>query len=80
MARINLSLDNNLFKLLEKDSSSKNITVNVMIVSYLEELYKQNPFDYAEALGMLKKDIENLKDLNISIKDGSSKIEIKTNK
>ena len=26
------------------------------------------------------KDIENLKDLNISIKDGSSKIEIKTNK
>lgn len=54
MARINLSLDDELFALLENDANSNACTVNVFLVTLLEKLYKQSPFDYATALTTLE--------------------------
>jgi hypothetical protein len=53
MARINLSIDDDLFALIEKDANSHNCTVNVFLITLLEKLYKQNPFDYENALNTL---------------------------
>lgn len=53
MPRVNLSIDEDLFKCLEKDATAHNSTVNVHIISILEGLYKQNPFDYQAALNKL---------------------------
>lgn len=53
MARINLSIENELFELLCNDAEEHNCTVNVYLISLLEGLYKQNPFDYEKALTVL---------------------------
>ena len=50
MARINLSIDDNLFELLQEDADKHNCTVNVYLITILEKLYKQSPFDYQQAL------------------------------
>lgn len=50
MARINLSIDDDLFELLQKDADKHSCTVNVYLITILEKLYKQSPFDYQEAL------------------------------
>lgn len=50
MARINLSIDDELFGLLQEDADKNNCTVNVYLITILEKLYKQSPFDYQEAL------------------------------
>lgn len=53
MPRINLSVDQELFDLLQEAADEQNCTVNVHIISILEGLYKQNPFDYQAALNKL---------------------------
>lgn len=53
MPRINLSIDQELFDLLQEAADEQNCTVNVHIISVLEGLYKQNPFDYQAALNKL---------------------------
>ena len=50
MARINLSIDDDLFELLQEDADKHNCTVNVYLITILEKLYKQSPFDYQQAL------------------------------
>lgn len=54
MARINLSIDDGLFAELESDANSHNCTVNVYLITLLEKLYKQSPFDYESALTTLE--------------------------
>ncbi|NIK80479.1 hypothetical protein FHS15_005669 [Paenibacillus castaneae] len=53
MARINLSISDDLFELLSNDAEQHNCTVNVYLISLLEGLYLQNPFDYEAALSKL---------------------------
>lgn len=62
MPRINLSIDDDLFNLLQEVADKRNCTVNVHIISILEGLYKQNPFDYQAALNKL---IEETKEIPI---------------
>lgn len=54
MARINLSIDDDLFELLQDDADKHNCTVNVFLITILEKLYKQSPFDYQAALETLE--------------------------
>lgn len=54
--RINLSLDEALYKLLEEDANQHNCTVNGYLNTMLEQIYKQNPFDYPAALEALEKE------------------------
>lgn len=53
MARINLSINDELFELLSNDAVQHNCTVNVYLISLIEGLYIQNPFDYEAALSRL---------------------------
>lgn len=55
-ARINLSIDDDLFSALQHDANKNNSTVNVFLISLLEKLYKQNPFDYQTALAVLEQE------------------------
>ena len=41
MPRINLSIDQELFDLLQEDAEKQNCTVNVHIISILDGLYKE---------------------------------------
>lgn len=59
MARINLTIDDDLFVSLQEDASKHNCTVNVYIISILEKLYKQNPFDYQAALTVLEQEAKS---------------------
>lgn len=56
MARINLSLDDDLFNSLQMDAKQHNCTVNVYLITMLEKLYKQTPFDYQAALTTLEEE------------------------
>lgn len=58
MPRINLSVDQELFDLLQEDADKQNCTVNVHIISILEGLYKKNPFNYQKALNRLIEETE----------------------
>ncbi|RKP54943.1 hypothetical protein D7Z26_06805 [Cohnella endophytica] len=53
MARINLSINDDLFELLSNDAGRHNCTVNVYLISLIEGLYLQDPFDYEAALSKL---------------------------
>lgn len=53
MPRINLSIDQEVYDLLEEAAKKEKCTINVHIISILEKLYKQNPFDYQGALKTL---------------------------
>ncbi|WP_248621326.1 hypothetical protein [Enterococcus cecorum] len=57
--RINLSIDDDLFNSLQKDAISNGCTVNVYLITILEKLYKQNPFDYQAALKKLEMEAKN---------------------
>lgn len=57
--RINLSIDDDLFNSLQKDAISNGCTVNVYLITILEKLYKQNPFDYQAALQKLEMEANN---------------------
>lgn len=59
MARINLSIDDNLFDLLKDDADKHNCTVNVYLVTILEKMYKQSPFDYQTALETLEREAKS---------------------
>lgn len=59
MARINLSIDEDLFQSLQNDAKVHNCTTNVYLITILEKLYKQNPFDYTTALATLEKEAQN---------------------
>lgn len=59
MARINLSIDEDLYALLQNDAVKHNCTVNVYLITILEKLYKQNPFDYQAALAVLEQEAKN---------------------
>lgn len=52
--RVNLSIEDDLFALIENDANGRNCTVNVHIITLLEKLYKPNPFDYVSALNTLE--------------------------
>ena len=54
--RINLSVDEVLFKPLKEDADQHNCPVNVHVISILEKIYMQNPFDYETALKVLEKE------------------------
>lgn len=57
--RINLSIDDDLFNSLQKDATVNGCTVNVYLITILEKLYKQNPFDYQSALSTLEMEAKN---------------------
>ena len=57
--RINLSIDDDLFNSLQKDATANGCTVNVYLITILEKLYKQNPFDYQSALSTLEMEAKN---------------------
>lgn len=59
MARINLSIDDDLFDLLKDDADKHNCTVNVYLVTMLEKMYKQCPFDYQTALETLEREAKS---------------------
>lgn len=59
MARINLSIDDDLFELLQGDANEHNCTVNVYLITLLEKMYKQNPFDYQTALETLEEEAKS---------------------
>ena len=59
MARINLSIDDDLFRALQNDANIHNCTVNVYLITILEKLYKQIPFDYAKALTTLEQEAQS---------------------
>lgn len=61
MARINLSIDKELFDFLQEDADKHNCTVNVYLITILEKLYKQNPFNYQVALEILEKEAKEQK-------------------
>lgn len=52
--RINLSVDDDLFEMLKEDAGRHNCTVNVYLISMLEQIYMQDPFDYPAALKILE--------------------------
>ncbi len=56
MRRVTLSIDDEIFAGLNNDAASNGCTLNVQIVSILEELYRDTPFDYSAALKRLVKD------------------------
>lgn len=58
MARIHLSVDDELFGLLERDANAHNCTVNVYLITILEKRYKQEPFDYQDALTTLEREAQ----------------------
>lgn len=59
MARINLSIDEDLFASLQNDATKHSCTVNVYLITILEKLYKQNPFDYTAALATLEEEAKS---------------------
>lgn len=56
MARIHLSIDDDLFAALQSDANIHNCSVNVYLVTILEKLYKSKPFDYIAALTVLEQE------------------------
>lgn len=51
MARVNLSVDDKLYKKLQEAATAENTTVNYLILSILEEKYlDENVYDYSLAL------------------------------
>jgi hypothetical protein len=59
MARINLSIDNDLFAKIEKEAIEKSTTVNLLIIDLLENLYADtSAFNYSAALMTLVKEAE----------------------
>lgn len=56
--RINLSIDEDLFELLQEDANRNSCSVNVHLISILEKLYKQTPFDYQAALETLEREAQ----------------------
>ena len=51
MARVNLSVDDKLYKRLQEAATAENTTVNYLILSILEEKYlDENVYDYSLAL------------------------------
>lgn len=60
MARIHLSIDDELFEAIQEDALKHNCTVNVHLVTILEKLYKQHPFDYAGALKTLEDEAKDM--------------------
>lgn len=60
MARINLSIDNDLFTKIENEAISKSTTVNLLIIDLLENLYADtSAFNYSAALMTLVKEAES---------------------
>lgn len=77
MARINLSIDDDLFDLLEDDAHLHNCTVNVYLITILEKMYKQSPFDYQTALETLEREAKSQsKDVDFTLVDLPSFSEI----
>ena len=77
MARINLSIDDDLFDLLKDDADIHNCTVNVFLVTILEKMYKQSPFDYQTALETLEREAKSQpKDVDFTLVDLPSFSEI----
>lgn len=68
MARINLSIDDDLFAKIEKEAASKSTTVNLLIIDLLSSLYGNEAFNYSETL---KKLVEEAKDFAKNHQKGS---------
>ncbi|MBR2913828.1 MAG: hypothetical protein IKK51_02860 [Oscillospiraceae bacterium] len=59
MPRINLSIDDDLFTAMQNAANQSGCTVNVLVVSILETLYKQTPFNYSSALATLEEEAKS---------------------
>lgn len=58
MARIHLSIDDDLFASLQSDAAKNNCTVNVYLITLLEKLYKPKPFNYISSLTILEQEAQ----------------------
>ena len=54
--RINLNVDEMLFDLIKADADKKNVSINMYVIGLLEKLYRQQPFNYEDALNKLIED------------------------
>ena len=54
--RINLNVDETLFDLIKADADKKNVSINMYVIGLLEKLYRQQPFNYEDALNKLIED------------------------
>lgn len=55
--RINLSLENKLFDLISKQADSNKVSINTEIISILEKIFYEQPFDYSSALNAIINEI-----------------------
>ncbi len=60
MPRINLSISNELFSAMEQTANKKNIPINLVAISALEQIFLEEQVDYTELLNKMLKDIDNL--------------------
>lgn len=59
MARVNLSINDDLFDKIEKEAKKKSTTVNLLIIDLLAELYGNDCFNYSMALKKLVDEAED---------------------
>lgn len=57
---LSISIDGNLFNALKTDANKLNRTVSDYLITLLDKLYEQTPFDYETALNTLEKEAESL--------------------
>jgi hypothetical protein len=50
LARVNLSIDDDLYAKIQKEAAGKSTTVNLLIIDLLASLYGSDAFNYSEAL------------------------------
>ena len=55
--RINLSLEDDLFALILKQAECKKVSPNTEIISILEKIFYNKPFDYSSALNKMIEEI-----------------------
>ena len=58
MARVNLSIDDNVFAKIKREADDKSTTVNLLIIDILENLYGNENFNYSVALKTLVDEAE----------------------
>lgn len=64
VSRVNLSLDDKLFKRISEQAAAKTVSPNNEIISILENIFFEEPFDFSLALNTL------INETQTSLKDG----------
>ena len=62
ITRINLSIDERLMEHIRAEAEEKGTTPNNLVLSFLDERYKVERFDYAKALRILEGEAQERKD------------------